>query len=470
MNKELNDKIRGLQYDPKKILSIQETGVSSFVPNTGFHDQQKYIVVHRKKASLTTETAELSALENIKNSIYPGAILLADRNLMDNNPTVPAFSRAPMRLRIDLPGFGKAGVFTIDDPTQSALEAKIDEKFTEWCDKYRNKYNINATIKYKDSMAYSESQLSAALNLNYKSVSADLGIDFKAIREGKKSVMICEYEQIFYTVKCDKPEFPAQFFTDDVTWQDLQAKGISENAPPAYVHAVSYGRRVFVKLESRSTSSMVEAALRAAMKDNFNINANAEYKRILENTSMSVIVLGGGVQYASELIQAKDLKEVKAILAKNATCGKDNPGRLFSYTCNFMKDDASAVVKDTSEYIETTCTEYTDGTITLEQNGGYVGRFRVTWKKRTYDEKGAEIVEDGSWDGNGKSRTSPFSTDINLEGNCFDIHVEVQEDTGLVWEGWRKLIDVSHVPLIKHRTFHIGGTTLAPTKSIDPPI
>ncbi len=470
MNKELNDKIRGLQYEPKKILSIQGTGESSFIPNTGFHDQQKYIVVHREKARLTTETAELSALENIKNSIYPGAILLADRNLMDNNPTVPAFSRAPMRFRIDLPGLGKAGVFTIDDPTQSALEAKIDEKFTEWCDKYCGRYQINAAIKYKDSMAYSESQLSAALNLNYKSAAADLDIDFKAISEGKKSVMICEYEQIFYTVKCDKPESPAQFFTDDVTWQELQAKGISNDAPPVYVHAVSYGRRVFVKLESRATGSKVEAALRAAMKDNFDINANAEYKSILENTSMSVIVLGGGVQYASELIQAKDLKEVKAILAKSATCGKENPGRLFSYTCNFMKDDASAVVKDTSEYIETTCTEYTDGTITLRQDGGYVGQFRVTWKKRAYDKTGAEIVEDGSWEGSGKSRTSPFSADINLEGNCFDIHVEAQEDTGLVWEGWRKLIDVSHVPLIKHRTFHVGGTTLNPTRSIEPPV
>lgn len=470
MNKELNDKIRELKYDPQELLSVQGDDITSFIPNTGRHDQQKYIVVHRRKASLTTESAELSALENIKNSIYPGAILLANRALVDNTPTVPAFSRAPMRFHIDLPGLGKDGTFTIENPTQSALEAAIDEKFAEWCDKYSKDYQINAAIRYKDSMAYSESQISAALNLNYKSAAADLGIDFKAISEGKRSVMICEYEQIFYTVKCDKPEMPAQFFADSVTWQDLQAKGISNNAPPAYVHAVSYGRRVFIKLESKSTSDHVEAALRASMEDDFNIDANAEYKQILENTSMSVIVLGGGIRYACELIQAKELKEVKKILAQSAMCGKDNPGRLFSYTCNFLKDDAVAVIKDASKYIETTCTEYADGTITLHQDGGYVGQFRVTWKKRTYDDKGAEVVQDGSWEGNGKDRTSPFSTDINLEGNCFDIHVEAKECTGLAWEWWRKLIDVSHVPLVKHRTFHIGGSTLNPTKSIEPSI
>ncbi len=470
MNKELNDKIRALQYDPRKVLSMQGSDVTSFIPNTGYRGQQKYIVVHRQKASLTTENAELSALENIKNTVYPGAVLLANRALIDNTPTVPAFSRAPMCFHIDLPGLGKSGAFTIDNPTQSALETKIDEKFTEWCDKYSDKYKINAAIKYKDAMAYSEKQLSAALHLNYQSAAVDLGIDFKAIEQGKKSVLVCEYEQIFYTVKCDKPEFPAQFFADTVTWEDLQAKGIGNKVPPAYVHSVSYGRRIFVKLETRSTSSKVEAALRAAMDDHFNIDANAEYKSILENTSMSVIVLGGGVQYASKLIQAKDLKEVRNILARSADCGRSNPGRLFSYTCNFMKDDAAAVVKDTAEYIETTCTEYTDGTVTLHQDGAYVGQFRVTWKKRDYDNKGTEIVKSGAWEGNGQDRTSPFSTDINLEGSCFDIHVEAQECTGLAWEWWRKVIDVSHVPLIRHRTFHIGGTTLSPNKSIKPPL
>ena len=53
----------------------------------------------------------------------------------------------------------------------------ISEKFIEWCDKCSDKYKINAAIRYKDTMAYSESQLSAALNLNYKSASADLGIE-----------------------------------------------------------------------------------------------------------------------------------------------------------------------------------------------------------------------------------------------------------------------------------------------------
>lgn len=470
MSQELNEKIYGLDYDPKELLSVQGDELDSFVPNAGRIDNQKYIVVHKKEVNLSTENAELSALENIKNAIYPGAIVLADRSLIENAPKVPSFSRAPMRFYIDLPGLGSGGSFTIENPTQSALETKIDEKFREWCETCSKDYKISAAVKYRDTMAYSESQISAALNLNYKSAAADLGIDFKAINEGKKSVMICEYEQVFYTVKCDKPERPAQFFAEGVTWQDLQSKGVSNSAPPAYVQAVSYGRRIFVKLETSSTSTEVEAALRASMKNDFDINANAEYKKILNNTSMSVIVLGGGVHYAASLIQAETLKAVKDILSESAACGKDNPGYLFSYSCNFMKDDAPAVVRDTAKYIETTCTEYSGGTITLKQDGAYVAYFDVTWKKRTYDEKGVEKIETCSWPDNGKHRTSGFSTDIYLDGSCSDIHVQAWEFTGLAWEKKRKVLDVSGVPLVPQRTFRISGTTLKPRKSISPEV
>lgn len=471
MNKEINKKLAELKYNPTKILSVGgDESIPEFCPNVGSFDQQKYIVVHKEEASLSTENAELSVLENLENSVYPGAIVLANRALMENSPTVLAFPRRPMTFRIDLPGLGQAGTFTIENPTQSALEAKVDEIFTLWCDKYSRTHQIAATIKYRDTMAYSESQVSAALNLDYKAVSTDLGIDFKAISEGKKSVMICQYEQVFYSVKCEKPAYPAEFFADSVTWEDLVAKGISNTTPPAYVHSASYGRRIFVKMESRSTSAEVEAALRASMKDDFNIKMNAKYKEILENTSMSVIVLGGGVQYATALIEAKDLKMVRSILAESAVCGKDNPGRLFSYACNFLKDDAAAVVRDTSKYIETTCTEYMGGTITLEQTGGYVAYFIVTWKKREYNKAGKLLETPGEWHGNGKRHTSPFSEDIYLDGSCYDIKVEAWVRTGLAWEQERKVIDVSGVPLIPKRKFHIGGTTLNTTKSITPPI
>lgn len=48
MNQELNDKLFGLQYDPRELLSVQGDELTSFVPHAGRTDNQKYIVVHKK--------------------------------------------------------------------------------------------------------------------------------------------------------------------------------------------------------------------------------------------------------------------------------------------------------------------------------------------------------------------------------------------------------------------------------------
>lgn len=470
MSQDINTEIAALDYNPAEILSVQGDDTTSYISNRGIHDKQKYIVIHKEPVTLTSETVNLSALENIKSSIFPGAIVLANRALAENTPTVPAFPRAPMTFHIDLPGLGSAGAFTVANPTASAVNAKVDEMFTLWCDKYAKDYSINAAIRYRQATAFSESQLSAALHLNYSSAKAELDVDFKAVSEGKKSVIICEYEQVFYTVTCDRPTSPAQFFADNVTWKDLKTKGVSASAPPAYVSSVSYGRRIFVKMESSCSRTELEAAVTAAGKSDFDINASANvaYKKTLSETSMSVIVLGGGVQFASQMVTAETLKELKTILAESAMCDRKNPGRLFSYACNFMKDDALAVVHDSSKYIETTTTEYTDGVVTLKHTGGYVAQFRVSWKVRDFNEKGEEIVKSASWGGGGEDRTAPFSTDIPLAGNCFDICVKARECTGLAWEWWRTVIDAKNIPLLPQRTFHIYGSTLSPQKSIEP--
>lgn len=472
MSQDINTEIAALDYNPAEILSIQGDDTASYISNRGIHDKQKYIVIHKEPVTLKSETVNLSALENIESTIYPGAIVLANRALAENTPTVPAFPRAPMTFHIDLPGLGSAGAFTVANPTASAVNAKVDEMFSLWCDKHAKERSINAIIHYRQATAFSESQLSAALHLNYSSAKAELDVDFKAVSEGKKSVIICEYEQVFYTVTCDRPTSPAGFFADSVTWEDLKAKGISNAAPPAYVSSVSYGRRVFVKMESSCSRTELEAAVTAASKSDFNINAseNAAYKKTLSETSMSVIVLGGGVEFAADMINAESLEKLKGYLAKSAMCDKKNPGYLFSYVCNFMKDDALAVVHDSSKYIETTTTEYSDGVVTLKHTGGYVAQFQVSWKVRDFNEKGEETVQSASWGGGGEDLTASFSTDIPLAGNCFDICVEAKECTGLAWEWWRTVIDVKDVPLLPQRTFHIYGTTLSPQKSIEPSV
>lgn len=71
MSQDINTEIAALDYNPAEILSIQGDDTTSYIPNRGIHDKQKYIVIHKEPVTLKSETVNLSALENIESTIYP---------------------------------------------------------------------------------------------------------------------------------------------------------------------------------------------------------------------------------------------------------------------------------------------------------------------------------------------------------------------------------------------------------------
>ncbi|PDZ70474.1 alveolysin, partial [Bacillus pseudomycoides] len=94
-----------------------------------------------------------------------------------------------------------------------------------------------------------------------------LNIDFNAIANGEKKVMVAAYKQIFYTVSAELPNNPSDLFDNSVTFDELTRKGVSKAAPPVMVSNVAYGRTVYVKLETSSKSKDVQAAFKALIKN-----------------------------------------------------------------------------------------------------------------------------------------------------------------------------------------------------------
>lgn len=319
-------------------------------------------------------------------------------------------------------------------------------------------------MNYSDTMVYSKSQLSALFGCNFKALSKSLNIDFDSILKGEKKVMLLSYKQIFYTVSVDPPNRPSDLFGDNVTYDTLALKGVNNSNPPAYVSNVAYGRTIYVKLETTSKSSKVKSAFKALI-DNQDVKSNAEYKDILNQSSFTATVLGGGAQEHNKVI-TKDFDEIRNIIKNNSVYSPQNPGYPISYTTTFLKDNSIASVNSKTDYIETTATEYNNGKIILDHRGAYVAQFQVTWDEVSYDEQGNEIIEHKKWEDNNSDRTAHFNTEIYLKGNARNISVKVKECTGLAWEWWRTIVDAKNIPLAKETTFYIWGTTLYPYTSI----
>lgn len=465
---DIDEKIYGLSYNADKILAYNGENIEGFIPAEGFENSNKYIVVKREKKDISDSTSDISIIDSINDRTYPGAVQLANRKLVENRPDIISCERKPITLSIDLPGMSDDGIKVVNSPTYSSVNAGINSLLETWNSKYSSRYTIPTRMNYSDTMVYSKSQLSTMFGCNFQALSKSLNIDFDSILKGEKQAMIVSYKQIFYTVSVDAPERPSDLFGDNVTFDKLALKGVNNNNPPAYVSNVAYGRTIYVKLETSSKSANVKAAFKALI-DNQGISSNAEYQDILNKSSFTATVLGGGAQEHNKVI-TKDFNEITNVIKNNSVYSPQNPGYPISYTSTFLKDNSIASINNKTEYIETTATEYTNGKIVLDHRGAYVAQFEVTWDEVTYDKQGNEIIEHKSWDGNNKDRTAHFNTEIYLKGNSRNISVKIKECTGLAWEWWRTIVDVKNVPLVKERTFSIGGTTLYPSKSIGPEI
>lgn len=460
----INSGILGLKYNRNQVLAVNGDTIQSFVPREGKNAGEKFIVVERKKKSLTTAPVDISIIDSVNDRTYPGALQLADEAFVDNRPTLLMVKRKPINLSIDLPGLKGENTVTVDNPTYGNVSGAVDGLVSKWNEKYSSTHTLPARTQYSESMVYSKSQIASALNVNSKVLENSLGIDFNAVANNEKKVMVLAYKQIFYTVSAALPNNPSDLFDDSVTFKELQQKGVSNEAPPLMVSNVSYGRTIYVKLETTSNSKDVQAAFKALIK-NTDIKNSQKYKDIYESSSFTAVVLGGDAQEHNKVV-TKDFDEIRKVIKDNATYSTKNPAYPISYTSVFLKDNSVAAVHNKTDYIETTSTEYSKGKINLDHSGAYVAQFDVSWDEVSYDEKGNEVLTHKTWDGNYRDKTAHFSTQIPLNANARNIKIKARECTGLAWEWWRTVVNEHNVPLTKDINVSIWGTTLYPRSSI----
>ncbi|KAJ51696.1 thiol-activated cytolysin [Clostridium tetanomorphum] len=456
--------ISNLNYNRDNILAVNGDTIENFVPKEGLKSGGKFVVVERKKKSLTTSPVDISIIDSVTDRTFPGALQLANDDFVQNRPNILMCKRKPLNISIDLPGMKKENTITVENPTYGSVSGAIDELISTWNEKYSSTHTLPARTQYSESMVYSKSQIGSTLNVNSKVLDSSLGIDFNAISNGEKKVMVAAYKQIFYTVSSELPNNPSELFDDSVTFEELTRKGVSNEAPPIMVSNVAYGRTIYVKLETSSNSKDVQAAFKALL-NNTNVETNSQYKDIFEESSFTAVVLGGDSKEHNKII-TKDFNEIRNVIKGNAEFSLKNPAYPISYTSVFLKDNSVAAVHNKTDYIETTSTEYSKGKILIDHRGAYVAQFQISWDEFSYDKNGNEVLTHKTWDGNYQDKTAHYSTVIPLPPNSKNIRILARECTGLAWEWWRTIIDEHNVPLTNEIRVSIRGTTLYPKANI----
>lgn len=449
-----------LSYDKAVVLSSPGESISTVIPKSGSSKDGKFIVVERNQKTLTTSPVDVSIIDSINDRTYPGALQLANQNFVDNRPDLLMAARKPLNISIDLPGLRQGNRMEVQNPTYANVSSAIDQLVSTWSTNNASNYTLPARLQYSEAMVYSKSQIASALNVSAKMLENALNIDFNAVANGEKKVMIAAYKQIFYTVSAELPNNPSDLFDKSVTFAELTRKGVSNEAPPLMVSNVAYGRTIYVKLETESNHRDVNAAFKSLIKG-VDVSTNASYKRILENSNFTAVVLGGDASTHNQVV-SKDFDTIRKVIQDNATFSLKNPAYPISYTSVFLKDNSIAAVHNKTDYVETTYTEYASSKVNLLHVGAYVAQFAVKWEEFSYDANGNEVVVQKEWESNWRDRTARFSTVIPLPANARNLRIYARECTGLAWEWWRTVVDEVNVPLGGNITVKIGGTTLHP--------
>ena len=131
-NAKLDEYIRSLDYEPRRLLAVEADGSTSTLLGNDRKDVSNGVIICTKtKHTLRKNLDEVAILSPTAGAIFPGALILADVDMMEGKPTAVALARRPAILSIDLPGLTNKASGPVQPENSAVLEFK-NAKLEEW--------------------------------------------------------------------------------------------------------------------------------------------------------------------------------------------------------------------------------------------------------------------------------------------------------------------------------------------------
>lgn len=381
---EISALIENLSYNANDLLNVNDennsgdlierdtTGVSLSSEDTPYVQGVREMcgtVDYNLKADFTY----VAILRPTNGIIWPGALVIGDKGMLDGMPNPITLDRAPVTLSIDLPGMGENGTVVVENPQNSNVQSSIDDALERWHNSNEG-YTNASNSSYAATTSYSKEQLSIDVGLNYEWATGDVQSQLNYTSSAERRAATMVYKQVFYTITMDTPSEPSSVFGADVTLAQVDDV-VSNNAPPAYINSVSYGRIVMVKLETEDTNTSVDLAVALEYANGTGtVAADLEttYKSVLQNSTINVVTIGGDAEAASELVNINEFNFgcLADYITENAEYSRNNPGVPIAYTIRYLKDNSFAKMGYTTDYSIKECytEKYVHGDVSLDNN------------------------------------------------------------------------------------------------------
>lgn len=355
---EVSNFVKNQDFDPNKALAIDlRPTVDLDTTCTGQEDGKRLIVTKKELRQATNGSGNLHALEQAE-LLYPGQLLLADSGLVDGNPTsMSNLDRGVTTIEVVLPGLYDSEI-EVSKTKRSTIRNAIQQKVEEWASSPKKKA-LTTKESFKISQIYDQRQ--AGLDFGFE-IAEKLSIKTDYKQDVEKNIFIVSYEQIFYTVNTSLDN-DTIVFADTVTKEDVERE--IGTTPAVMIAQASYGKMVFLKIETTKSKSEIEAAFNYS--GSVNVKAKTQFKEALQNCTITSLVYGGAVKEGddpesptpSEVTDTADNSKadiVTSLLTRNiaSTAAEVENAVMLSYRTTWLKNNKFAKVQATADYVETT--------------------------------------------------------------------------------------------------------------------
>lgn len=303
--------------------------------------------------------------------IYPGS-LLQGKSLKKATPDVIAVERAGGTISYDLNNGNLASSFEVDKVAKSSIQDGMNNIIAS------APSDLPANFVFKYSQVQSEQSLAFSMGIDYENAFASVSADFSFSSEKSYNRILVELNQSFYTMSFDIPTSVNGLFAESVTEADLE-KYVQPDNPATYISDVTYGRIYYMLIESTSSYTEMEAAVKGEFSA-VAASGSAEIKgsEINKLSELKVKVMAFGGDAGQTLLTAgnTNIGDLIDLLAKSTTISTGLP---ISYVVRSVENNQIVGVQLATEYDVTNCT--------LAPPGGEPIQF-AHWKGQLLDRMG----------------------------------------------------------------------------------
>ncbi len=306
--------------------------------------------VFEENRKLTEVLEKYTAFNPNADTLFPGS-LVQGASLPDGVLSPIVTSRTPLIITItDL---------VSSDPHATYSKTVSEPRLSTVTDATKQILDQNLAVDQPAKITYSETSISSLeegflkLGASYHWLSGNVSGSFQLNSTSYSTSLMIRFVQSYYTVSAQAPSNPISYIADNASYTSFSNYAGPKN-PPAYISDVTYGRELWMLVQSNHDANEVKAALDAsfsAAAAGGNINLSAGQKKTLDESDIQILILGGAGKPAVEVVTGDHVSSMKSYLLAGASYSRTSPGVIISYTARYLKDNDVARVSSATDYV-----------------------------------------------------------------------------------------------------------------------